>query len=100
MIKQQSKYGNVVIIAGERTAKAFDLILYSGIRMSLPKTNKWEKYFNHDKIKMNIMMVIIINIIIFVDDTSLFANTICVIKRMIETYIQESSGHSLNINKY
>ena len=45
-----------------------------------------------------IMKVIFIMLIVFVDDTSLFANELQVVKRMIEQYIQVSKEHNLNIN--
>ena len=64
----------------------------------LPKTNKLKKYFRDSKIYELIMKIIIIILIVFVDDASLFANELESVKQMLEQYIQDSKEHNLNIN--
>ena len=68
------------------------------IKLLLPNSSKWKKYFGDQEVVDEILAIIIILLIVFVDDTSIFANRIEITKQMIEKYIDDSSKHNLEIN--
>ena len=68
------------------------------IQAILPSSDKWKKYFNSSDIHNSLLIVIFIILIVFVDDTTVLANDLQTIKKMLLTYFDDSHEHNLHIN--
>ena len=95
-----SQSAPLYVIVTDLVIKQFNMKIkdIEKIQSLLPRTNEWKTYFDTRDSRIDILQVLLIIMIVFIDDTSIFANTIKSIQFMISAYIGEAHEHNLEVN--